>query len=269
MLKFIVSELALKDNKRREEALLHLFSSLGINYTSQPFNEGTNYIVDIGESVDKKILIGSHHDSVPKSPGANDNASAMAVSIGAILKLKEDPHTPSTRFVFFDQEEKRLQGSVAYIRQFGVSDISAVLNMELVGEGNIPLFWPYSSGFQKEDYTQILAQSAKKNAKQHYFAGTFDYLTGDHESFMWAGIKNSICLTMLKEEDLRILSEVKKLTERTKPNKRELRRLNRLVRGSATLRTYHTKKDRAENICEDSLLVAQGIVLETIQRYKK
>jgi Zn-dependent M28 family amino/carboxypeptidase len=60
-------------------------------------------------------LIGAHYDSVPETPGADDNASAVAALLGcaeAISRLK--PQT-SVAFIAFNCEEDDLLGSTDFV----------------------------------------------------------------------------------------------------------------------------------------------------------
>ncbi|MEO0801666.1 MAG: M28 family peptidase [Cyanobacteria bacterium J06642_2] len=60
------------------------------------------------------ILIGAHYDAVPGSPGADDNASGVAVLLELARSLSERPLQRSVRLVAFDLEEYGLQGSTHY-----------------------------------------------------------------------------------------------------------------------------------------------------------
>lgn len=56
-------------------------------------------------------LVGAHYDSVPTSPGADDNASAVAVML-AVAQSRP----PATGFVAFNREEDGLLGSSDFVR---------------------------------------------------------------------------------------------------------------------------------------------------------
>ena len=82
------------------------------------------------------IVIGAHYDSVLGSPGANDNASGVAISlsIGQALKTLErrDSHF---LIVFFDQEEDGSAGSNAFVRKIlkDKISISSMHNIDMAG----------------------------------------------------------------------------------------------------------------------------------------
>jgi len=69
----------------------------------EPFK---NVIGWIGDFTKPAIVLGSHYDTVENSPGANDNLSAVAVSLEAarILSMMENP--PTTIIAVFTLEEE-------------------------------------------------------------------------------------------------------------------------------------------------------------------
>lgn len=64
------------------------------------------------------ILIGAHYDSVPQTPGADDNASAVAAMLGCAKAISE--YSPQTQvcFVAFNCEEDGLIGSTDFVNNF-------------------------------------------------------------------------------------------------------------------------------------------------------
>jgi len=64
------------------------------------------------------VLIGAHYDSVPDSPGADDNASAIAALLAcakAIVHYEKDAHVC---FVAFNREEDGLMGSWDFVTNY-------------------------------------------------------------------------------------------------------------------------------------------------------
>jgi aminopeptidase YwaD len=82
----------------------------------------------------ESIVVGGHYDSVPGSPGANDNASGVAATLEAARVLAGVPTARTVRFVLFAAEELGLFGSAAYAaeRRQGVV---AMINLDMVGWG--------------------------------------------------------------------------------------------------------------------------------------
>ena len=90
------------------------------------------------------ILIAAHYDTVFKSPGADDNASGVAVTL-EIARLLGKARTPRTlQLAFFDKEEDGLLGSLAFTSQpKHIENLQGVIVMDMVGYGC------YTSGCQK------------------------------------------------------------------------------------------------------------------------
>jgi len=80
------------------------------------------------------ILIAAHYDTVPASPGADDNATGIAVVL-EIARLFSAVSTPKTlQLAFFDQEETGLLGSKAFVSQPAhLKNLQGVIIMDMVG----------------------------------------------------------------------------------------------------------------------------------------
>ncbi len=65
-----------------------------------------------------RILVGSHYDTVPATPGADDNASAVAVSLACARALAALPSPPPVMFVSFNREEDGLLGSQEFVSHY-------------------------------------------------------------------------------------------------------------------------------------------------------
>ncbi|MBE9036250.1 M28 family peptidase [aff. Roholtiella sp. LEGE 12411] len=61
------------------------------------------------------ILIGAHYDAVPGTPGADDNATGVAVLLELASKFASEPAKYPLRLVAFDMEEYGLLGSTDYV----------------------------------------------------------------------------------------------------------------------------------------------------------
>lgn len=84
------------------------------------------------------ILIGAHFDTVPGSPGADDNATGIAVLLELARSIAAQPIRYPVRCVAFDLEEYGLVGSTAYaenLRQSGQS-LRLMLSLEMLGYCN-------------------------------------------------------------------------------------------------------------------------------------
>ncbi len=85
------------------------------------------------------IIICAHYDSVPGSPGADDNGSGTAAVLAAAKALSKYKDkiklTYTIRFVTFSGEEEGLLGSQVYARSLyeNNSNVVAVLNADMIG----------------------------------------------------------------------------------------------------------------------------------------
>ena len=103
----------------------------------------TNVVAELpgGEPGAGVVVFGGHLDSVPGSPGANDNASGSAVVLELARMLarvdpSQRPHT--LRFMLFGAEELGLFGSRYYVDTLPEADrrsIRAMINLDMVGVG--------------------------------------------------------------------------------------------------------------------------------------
>src|SRR5262245_63091014 len=71
-------------NRRARDCLLTLLASYGHEPSLQ--GDYDNIVItspgpDVGPDIGPFVLLGAHYDSVPGSPGADDNASAVAVCL--------------------------------------------------------------------------------------------------------------------------------------------------------------------------------------------
>ena len=93
-----------------------------------------------GKRPDEIVILGAHYDTVVGSPGADDNASAVAVLIEAASLLREAKFSRTVRFVAFTCEEpphfyQETMGSQVHAAQCRRSSekITGMLCLEMVG----------------------------------------------------------------------------------------------------------------------------------------
>jgi Zn-dependent M28 family amino/carboxypeptidase len=68
-----------------------------------------------GQPVLPPLIVAAHYDTVPGSPGADDNASALAVLLDVAQRIKQTSLSRPVHFIAFCLEEEDLLGSRAYI----------------------------------------------------------------------------------------------------------------------------------------------------------
>ena len=83
-----------------------------------------------------EIILSAHYDTVDQSRGALDNASGLAVVIGAAHELVGVPHRSTVRVVLTDDEERQANGARAWLSEVPSGTLQAVLaniNVDMVG----------------------------------------------------------------------------------------------------------------------------------------
>ena len=83
-----------------------------------------------GDPQRARILIGAHYDAIPGTPGADDNAIAVAVLLAAARAI--GPHE-SICYVAFNGEECGFVGSKAFVESLGCNSPELVHILEMVG----------------------------------------------------------------------------------------------------------------------------------------
>lgn len=88
-----------------------------------------------GRNEDPPIVLGAHIDAVEGTPGADDNASGVAVLLEVARILSQMNIQPSILFCAFNLEELNMIGSTAFARKLKASGkkITAMISLEMVG----------------------------------------------------------------------------------------------------------------------------------------
>lgn len=132
----------------RDRARNYLTQSLkkfGWSPTLQFFEGGVNIFAQ-HKGTDPSagaILLAAHYDTVPNSPGADDNATGVAVVL-EVARLLTRPTPRTLQIAFFDQEEVGLHGSMAFANNKArLENLRGVIVLDMVG------FACYTPGCQK------------------------------------------------------------------------------------------------------------------------
>ncbi len=82
-----------------------------------------------------RFIIGAHLDTVPGTPGADDNASGLAAMLEASRVLAQHPVPLAVEFVAFNLEELGMVGSQHYAAALrrARTPIAGMLSLEMVG----------------------------------------------------------------------------------------------------------------------------------------
>ncbi len=117
--------------------IVEVFKAIGYSPETQPFtaNAGNTPVTSANIVAVKKgtssqeVIVGAHYDSTNDGPGADDNASGVAVML-EVAKLVSGVTTPYTiRFIAFGAEESGQLGSIAYLNQMSQQDFENVIVM--------------------------------------------------------------------------------------------------------------------------------------------
>jgi Zn-dependent M28 family amino/carboxypeptidase len=125
---FYVREYLRQELEKWGEVESHLFQFQGKSYE--------NLILDLpGDSQKMPILIGGHYDTVPGSPGADDNGTGLAVLLELARFFSQQPANYPVRLVAFDLEEYGLLGSIAYAEKLKQNQqaLRLMLSLEMLG----------------------------------------------------------------------------------------------------------------------------------------
>jgi aminopeptidase YwaD len=110
-----------------------------------------NLILDLpGTHTKPPILIAAHYDTVPNSPGADDNGTGLAVLLELARSLHQTPARYPIRLVAFDLEEIGLLGSRHYVEQHRGENLRLMLSLEMLGYcDHRPHSQRYPSGLER------------------------------------------------------------------------------------------------------------------------
>ncbi len=152
--------------------------NLGWSPSLQSFADGINIVAERPGTSSKActIIVAAHYDTVPGSPGADDNASGVATLL-EIARLFHIPTPQTLKLVFFDAEEIGLRGSLAFTaNKANLANLSGVVVMDMIGFGcytpNCQKYPPGLPIIAQRDYAQ---RSAKGDR------GDFLAVVGDAE----------------------------------------------------------------------------------------
>ena len=157
---------------------------------------GTNIYTTVPATTDSEewIVFGAHFDSVPSSPGANDNATGVAMVVAASeYAARIECRGVNWLFVLFDQEEIGLVGSAAFadsLVQSGI-DVSAVHTVDQMGwdqdhDRGLELERP-GTGLH-ELYSAVAQQAGLSVSLQVTQTGATDHVSFRERGFLAVGL---------------------------------------------------------------------------------
>lgn len=126
-----------REHDLAQEAIATLFVEHGLTVELEPvpYGAGTYYNV-IGTKLgtlypDQYYIVGAHYDSVG-NPGADDDASGVALILEASRVLQDFDSAYTIRFIAFDREEQGLYGSIEYVDNHIDDDIIGMISADMV-----------------------------------------------------------------------------------------------------------------------------------------
>jgi Zn-dependent M28 family amino/carboxypeptidase len=130
--------------REAENYLVEQFRLLDLEVSPHPFKAfggtyhnivGTRFSAPSSQHAAEPLIVAAHYDTVTGSPGADDNASALAVMLEAARCLRDVPLGREVRFIAFCLEEEDLLGSLAYVSWLRESNqqIAGAIVLECVG----------------------------------------------------------------------------------------------------------------------------------------
>jgi Zn-dependent M28 family amino/carboxypeptidase len=226
-----------RDNADREAAVRWYLERRGAPVARHPFatfeGRGENFGVEIGGG-DRVLVLIAHHDAVPASPGANDNAAAVGILLHLLSRLTVPPSL-RVRLLFTAAEELGYLGARAYVRDTPLRDVAGVLSLELCGIGDSVAVW--DAGEETPFLRRVTAAcegSGLRRDEGYHVVGRIPVFGSDHRAFAAAGIPayGLSAVPSVHAEALRrfVLSPVRSV-------------LLHAVRRPPPFDTYHTSRD--------------------------
>jgi len=181
-----------RDNAARQAAVARWLHLRGVPFDRHRFatfeGAGENFTVDVGDG-DRALVLIAHHDAVPGSPGANDNAAAVAILLALLERWASRPPRTRVRLLFSACEEIGYLGSRAWVREHGVGDVRGVLSLELPGVGDSLAVWDAvaPTPFLRTVCGTLEGMGLRAD-QGHHVVGRIPVFGSDHRAFADAGI---------------------------------------------------------------------------------
>ena len=182
-----------RSNAARQTALARYLEARDIPFERHSFatyeGAGDNLTTDIGTG-ERVLVLVAHHDAVPGSPGANDNAASVAILLNVRQRvLRAVGPRLRVRLLFTACEELGYLGARHYVRQMGVAGIAGVLSLELCGIGDSLAVW--DAGRE----TPLLATMRAafdglglRHDESYHVVGRIPVFGSDHRAFAAVGV---------------------------------------------------------------------------------
>jgi len=180
-----------RGNPEREAAVAWYLARRGVTVARHRFStfegSGENLSVDLGTG-DRLLILIAHHDAVPGSPGANDNAAAVGILLHLLPRLVVPPRL-RVRLLFTAAEERGYLGARAYVREVPLRQIAGVLSLELCGIGDSVAMWDTDGETEfLHRVSGALAGLGLRRDESYHVVGRIPVFGSDHRAFAALGI---------------------------------------------------------------------------------
>jgi hypothetical protein len=233
-----------RPNEEREAAVARYLTARGVPFARHRFatfeGAGENFSVDVGRG-DRILLLIAHHDAVPGSPGANDNAAAVGILLHLLTRLAEAPPAGlRVRLLFTAAEERGYLGARAYVHDTPTAGIAGVLSLELCGIGDSLAVWDAAedSAFRQRVAGGLESLGLRPDEGYH-LVGRIPVFGSDHRAFSAAGIP-AYGLSIVPAQQAEALRRFVLSPGRSV--------LMHLVRRPPPFDTYHTRRDSGSTL---------------------
>jgi Zn-dependent M28 family amino/carboxypeptidase len=160
-------------------------SELGYEVERHDFGNGVNVIGRLTGTTypDEIVIVSAHYDTIPKSNGADDNASGVAAVLETARLLADEEHERTLLIACWDQEEPALYGSYVYANRERErnTDIKVVYVYDEIGSSDDrPDSQQFPAGFE------FLYPAAAKKLRENQHRANFVLLIFDQQAGNWA-----------------------------------------------------------------------------------
>jgi hypothetical protein len=262
-------------NEERGEYIIRYLEKLGMSARTEEYeykgDKGMNIIAGMDGKEEYEILVSAHYDRVEKSPGANDNASGVAVLLSVLEKLKDYNPKGKIRFIFFDDEEDDCGGSKHFVSSNKLDNIKGLINLEVCGIGDVVHIGTYCFKDETIEYDEKINKIIKK-ASEDLGYGYVELPTppSDHLNFLNKNIP-ATCFSCLPADEI---ETARKFMEGSKNKPDPINDKNQKLledfgiaytpRPPDAWKFLHTPEDKSIYIKEGSLKMMVDVLIDTI-----
>jgi aminopeptidase YwaD len=181
-----------RSNAERETAVARWLQARGVPFVRERFEtfegRGENFCVDVGRG-DRALVLIAHHDAVPGSPGANDNAASVAILLALLERWAAREPSVRVQLLFPACEELGYLGTRAWVRARGVKGVIGVLSLEMPGVGDSLAVWdaPAVTAFLTVVRGALEGIGLRADESYHV-VGRIPVFGSDHRAYAAAGV---------------------------------------------------------------------------------